>query len=78
MIQSKWIADISKTKTHIIELPCIHERYFTHICKARGLINEFSIFAKVITEDEKTVTIDRFQKIRLIAYRNYYYFTRRF
>ena len=51
-----------KDKTQIIELPCIHERYFTHICKARGLINEFSIFAKVITEDEKTVTIDRFQK----------------
>jgi hypothetical protein len=51
-----------KDKTHIIELPCIHETYFTHICKARGLINQFSIFAKIVSEDENTVTIDRFQK----------------
>jgi len=51
-----------KDKFRFIELPCIHETYFTHICKARGLINEFSIFAKIVSEDENTVTIDRFQK----------------
>lgn len=51
-----------KDESDFIKLPCIHETYFTHICKARGLINEFSIFAKIVSEDENTVTIDRFQK----------------
>lgn len=46
------------------------ENYYTHICKAEGLINEFSIFARVVDETDDTITIERFQMFGALKIRN--------
>ncbi len=51
-----------KNKRDWIALPCLKDEQFTHICKSKGLVNGFSIFAKVLKSDDENVTIDRFQK----------------
>ena len=51
--------DTFKDKSRFIE---VDENYYTHICKARGLIDEFSIFARVVDQTENAVTIERYQK----------------
>lgn len=51
-----------KSRSRFVELPCLQDSVCTHICKAEGLVNSFSIFAKILESDGETVTIDRFQK----------------
>lgn len=48
----------------------VDENYHTHICKANGLINEFSIFARVVDKTDDTVTIERYQKFGALKIRN--------
>lgn len=48
----------------------VDENYHTHICKAKGLVNGFSIFARVVDETDDTVTIERYQEFGALKIRN--------
>ncbi len=48
----------------------VDENYHTHICKAKGLINGFSIFARVVDETDDTVTIERYQEFGALKIKN--------
>lgn len=53
-----WVKDIM-SNTHRVE-----EKPFTHICQYDGEIYPscFAIYARIISENEDSVTIDRFSK----------------